>query len=151
MARRFRFRLETVLKLRRQREDGQKRVVAGKVRELAALQSRARVIGVQVVEAVDAARGLRRTGPMDMAQIARQRFWLSNLQRALVETGSQMRETEGALASERQVLAALARDREALEKLREKHAGRYQAQIDRAERVELDELAIAGACRKARS
>ena len=148
MAKRFRFRLETVLKVRRQREDQQKRVVAGKAREVTSLGSRTRAIGMRIAQAVGAARGLRRTGPMDMSQIARQRFWISHLQRALIETRQQMQGTERELARERQVLADLARDRKTLEKLKDKQAERYQAEIDRAERLELDELAIAGAARK---
>jgi flagellar FliJ protein len=147
MAKRFRFRLETVLKVRRQREDQQKRVVAAKVRRLTDLQSQARSVDEQIAQAVQAARGSRHPGALDMSQIARQRFWLGHLQRLLVETAGQIREVAEELHRERRVLIDLAKDRKALEKLKETQAQRYQAELDRAERIELDELATTRACR----
>lgn len=141
MARRFQFRLETVLRLRREREQTQQRVVAERVRALGTAQGRLRAAGEQLIEAVAAARGDRGDGRLDVTQLARQRFWIGHLQRILTEEEQASHEIAHRLAAERRRLAELARDRRAIELLRERQERRHRDEIARAERIELDEVA----------
>lgn len=143
MAKRFQFRLETVLRLRKERERAQQRVVAERVQALGAAQARMRSAGRQLVDAVDAARGERGVGMLDLAQIARQRFWMGHLQRVLTEEDRAAQQIARGLASERRRLAERARDRRAIEKLREHQEQRHNDEVARADRIELDELATA--------
>lgn len=141
MAKRFQFRLETVLRLRREREQAQQRVVAERVRALGAAQGRLRSAGERLIDAVSAARGQRGVGSLDLAQIARQRFWLGHLQRVITEEEHALQAIARDLSAERRRLAVLARDRRAIEKLRERQEQRYKSELERVERIEMDEVA----------
>jgi flagellar FliJ protein len=141
VARRFQFRLETVLRLRREREQAQQRVVAERVRLLSAAQGRLRAAGDQLIDAVAAARGDRGVGRLDVTQIARQRFWIGHLQRIVMEEEQSSHEIAHRLVAERRRLTELARDRRAIEKLRERQERRHRDEFARVERIELDEVA----------
>jgi len=146
---RFRFRLETVLSIRRQREDQQKRVVAARLRQLGALRRQAQTLDIQISREVEAARDMLHPGPLEAQRVARHRFWLGHLRRLGHDTEQRIAEADGALAGERQVLSQRATERKVLEKLREILEARHRAETARGERAEADELAIAQAARTA--
>ena len=142
MARPFRFKLETVLKLRKRKEDEHKRIVARRLRQLNVVRWRAVHIEHQIKQEVEAVRAGRTQGTISVQNIARGRHWLSYLQRTLLEARARVRVVEGQLAQERAELARVAKDAKALEKLKERQARRHEEEQKRLERRELDELAI---------
>lgn len=151
MATPYRFRLETVLKLRKRREREQQRVVAERIGKITEARRRIEQIGRQMIQSVDAARGAREAGPLNLEALAAQRFWIGQLQRQLLAERTGMNEIDRSLSVARQRLAVLARDRKALEKLRDKQARKHAEAQARAERAELDELATQAAARNIRN
>jgi len=142
MARPFRFRLETVLKLRKQNEDEHKRIVADRVRQLNAARRRLAQMEYQIELEAELVRAGRVRGRIMVQDLARGRHWLTYLQRTLLETQDHMRTVEARLARERAELARAAKEAKVLEKLKERQRQRHQAEEKRIERRELDEMAI---------
>jgi flagellar FliJ protein len=142
MAKRFRFRLEPVLKLRKQKEDEHKRIVAGRIRQLDAIRRRVAHIERQIAAETESIRRVRSGGTISAPELARGRHWLSYLQRCLLETRNHQGVVEAHLARERAELARVAKDAKAIEKLKERKEERFLQDERRAETKELDETAI---------
>lgn len=142
MAQLFRFRLKTVLKLRKQKEDEHKRIVAARVRELTAVRRRAERISRQIIDETQAVRAGRGAGVLSIQEIARHRHWLTHLQRSVLETHNQIRSVEALLAQDRAGLTKASREAKALEKLRDKQKRRHEEDERRRETRDLDEMAV---------
>ncbi len=142
MAAPFRFRLRTILKLRKQKENEHKRIVAVRVRELNGIRQRADRIQQQIRQETDAVRAERSTGVLSIQDIGRHRHWLTHLQRSLLDTYNQARSTEAILAQERSELASASREAKAVEKLKERQKKRHDEELRRKEDRELDEIAV---------
>jgi flagellar FliJ protein len=141
MARRFTFRFDTLLKIRRQREDEHKRIVGGRLREIAQTQLRIDAIQRQIDEEMNAIRAGQDRGTIDIQQLMRHRHWLGHLHKSGLEAEARLGYLEARLAQERAALAEAVKQRRILEKLRERQADRHQREADRQERLESDELA----------
>ncbi len=141
MAKRFTFRFETMLKIRRQREDEHKRIVADRIRQIAETQEQIASLGRQIGEEMDAMRSRQSPGTIDIQQAIRHRHWLGHLHRNALEAESRLRYLEAKLVQERAALAEAARQRRILEKLKERQHDRFVREQDRRETLQLDELA----------
>lgn len=142
MAKRFKFRLETVLKLRQQRENDKKRIVADRIREIVRASNDQYGIQQQIENQIDAMRGRVQQGRIDTRQIARDRHWLSRLNLQSLETQSAIRTLQAKLSMEQAELAKASRQRKILEKLREKQMLSYRQTVEKQEQKESDELAV---------
>jgi flagellar FliJ protein len=140
MAKRFVFRLETLLKLRRQREDRQKRIVAERLRQISRVRSEIELLDRRIAEQIRAMRADANRPSLDVQNLARDRHWLSHLQRGRLEADGHLRLLEARLAQERAVLAHAAREKKVMEKLRERQQTRYLRELECREQAELDEL-----------
>jgi flagellar FliJ protein len=138
----FKFRLETVLKLRKQNEDKHKRIVADRIRQLNAVRERMAAQERQIAWETEAVRTSRARGTISVEALARGRHWLTHLQRSLLETQGHARAIKAHLAQERSDLARAAKEARALEKLRERQKHRHDQEERRAETRELDEMSI---------
>lgn len=141
MARRFTFRFETMLRIRRQREDEHKRIVAARLREIAGVNRQIGSLQRQIHEEEDAIRTSQMPGTIDLQQAIRHRHWLGHLHRCLVETQGRMRGLESQLAQERAALAEASKQRKILDKLKERQWRRHQMEQERREAKEADEQA----------
>ncbi|MBN1489509.1 MAG: flagellar export protein FliJ [Phycisphaerae bacterium] len=142
MAKQFVFRLETLLKLRKQREDRQKRVVAERLRQITRTQDEIRGLEWQIVGQVSAMRDEAAQPRLDAQNLAKNRHWLSRLHRSRLEADAHLRLLEARLAQERAVLAQAARDKKVMEKLKERQRERYLQGLDRQEMIAADDLTI---------
>lgn len=142
MAMKNRFRLNTVLKLRKQREDEHRRIVAVRLREIMRTQERIMTLSNQVEKEIDAMRGGRQGGMLDVTQIARHRHWLTHLQRGILETEAQLRAIQAKLSQERAELVSASCDRKALDTLKERHVAKIRIQAEKRRRQEEDETAL---------
>ncbi|MCG3137972.1 MAG: hypothetical protein HJJLKODD_01828 [Phycisphaerae bacterium] len=142
MAKRFRFRLEPVLRVRRMKEETQQRQLATQVRELVRRESRATLLQQQIVGEVEQFHGGTLVGVLDVQLIARRRYWINHLQRQLMDERHLIGQQQQVVERERQKLAEAAREVQVLEKLEEKARQRYQQQLDRAEQADADEMAV---------
>jgi len=140
MAKRFKFRFDTMLKIRRQREDEKKRVVAARLREIGRAQDRIRSIESQTEQELQAMRNAQTSGRIDLHQAIRRRHWLGHLHKTKLETEAHRRVLEARLAQERVSLAEAAKERRILEKLKEHQWDRYRSEQERAEVKTTDEM-----------
>lgn len=140
MARRFVFRYETLLKIRRQREDHHKRIVAERVRQITQVRDRLASLRGQIGDEEHAIRAGQEPGMVDMQQIIRHRHWLGHLHRSVLESESALRALEGRLAQERAVLAEAVKQRRILEKLKERRLDRHRQDEMRNETAAADDL-----------
>jgi len=141
MAKKDRFRLETVLKLRRQRENEHQRIVAERLREIMRTQERIMKLSDQIDQEIDAMRGGRRGGKLDVTEIAKHRHWVTHLQRGVLETEAQVRSLQAKLAQERAELVAASRDKKALDTLKSRHESKLRREAKKRLRLEEDEMA----------
>jgi len=141
MAKRFRFRLDTMLKIRRQREDQHKRIVAERIRQITQVREQIAAIERQIQEEIEAIRTGQGARTIDIQQLMRHRHWLGHLNKGGLEAESRLRFLEARLAQERAVLAEAVKQRRILEKLKERQWERYRKEEDRSEIRESDEQA----------
>jgi flagellar FliJ protein len=141
MAKRYVFRFETMLKLRQQREDHHKRIVAERIRQITATREQIASIQGQIQQEMEAMRVVQGPGTLDLQQTVRHRHWLGRLHRLQLEAEGALRGLEAKLAQERAELAEAAKQRRVLEKLKERQAERYRKEMERREMLQLDEMA----------
>jgi len=141
MARRFRFKLEALLRVRELHEQQAKRKLGAKLVEIARLDaldvSTRREIAVQH----DALRAAQRTDALDPSELTRRRAWVAFLRRTLSERAAARTgmDAEARLLRE-QVRAARVQTR-TLERLRERRASEHARREAVLEQRDADELA----------
>lgn len=141
MAKRFCFRFETLLRIRRQREDEHKRIVAARVGQIRQVKERMNSLDQQIHDELQAIRESQSPGRIDMHQVVRHRHWLGCLHKAVLEGQAQLRGLEAQLAQERVALAEAAKQRRILDKLKERQSRRFQEELDRQETRAADDMA----------
>ena len=144
----FRFRLERVRALRERREDAAKQDLAGAMMrhrrsEDEVNAAAARLAGARAAQ-VDATRAV--SSATDM--LARQAY-LERAERAHQATRQDLQRHEVELVQRREALTQAARDRHALERLKEHRRADHEREAARQEGLVLDEIAINGFRRKA--
>lgn len=140
MAKRFTFRFETMLRIRLQREDEQKRIVADRLREITEVQNHMISLDKQIRDELQSIRVGRQPGTIEMQQVIRHRQWLGCLHKGVLEAQAKMRFLEAELARERVDLAEAAKQRRILEKLKERQRDQYRNEQDRLESLAADDL-----------
>jgi flagellar FliJ protein len=141
MAKQFQFRFETMLKLRRRREDEHKRIVADRLRQIAQVREQIASQEEQIQQQTDVIRGHTAAGTIDLQQVMRNRHWLGHLHKGILEAQARIRFLEARLSQERVHLAEAAKQRRVLEKLKERQQERYLQDQNRRATRELDEMA----------
>lgn len=140
MAKRFTFRLEALLKLRRQREDEKKRVVAARLREIATLEQRRNSLLAEIDQQTEAMRQALSAPTAELDQLKMGRHWLVRLRRGVLETDAQIKAQRTILLRERAELAEARKDTKVLERLKERQQMAYVMALNRHEQLELDEM-----------
>lgn len=141
MAKRFQFRLETLLRVRRLSEREVKRKVAAKQAEIARIDESSRQARREILSQEDELRSEHSVGKLDVAALSRRRSWIAHLQRTLLlnkqmrlERGRELQAVSGELSQART-------QTQIVEKLRQRRWGRYLKDRDRREQAESDEMA----------
>jgi len=140
MAKRYTFRLEPLLRLRRQREDEKKRAVAGRLREIGALEQRRQTLLGEIAGQTQAMRTWLSGGRLEVNDLRLGRHWLLRLQRGVLETEAQISTQRAFLAQERTQLTEARKDTKVLERLKERRRAAYLATLNRREQAETDDL-----------
>jgi len=142
MAKRYTFRFETLLRLRQQFEDEQKRAVAARLREIHALEERQRMFLQQIANQASQTRQALMSGSVDVDDLRLGRHWTVRLRRGVLETEATINAQKAQLVLERQKLAEAAKNKKVLERLKEHRLSQYMAEQDRLEQKELDEISV---------
>lgn len=140
MAKRYEFRFETLLRLRQQREDERKRVVAARLREIQSLEERRAMLEDRIQQQTEQVRDALRSSTLNLEDLKLSRHWMVRLRRGVMETNSALKTMCAILAKERQQLAEAAKDKKVLARLKERRLAEYLAEVDRREQLELDEM-----------
>lgn len=137
----FKFRLEALLKLRQQTEDEKKRVVGDLVSEINEQQRQALEMDVQLQREGDILKEQYQQGNVDLDWVSHYRGFVMSTQNAIAQRIEKVAQIQGKLSHARHELADAARQKKILEKLKEKKHKRYDADLQRQELLAGDELA----------
>ena len=140
MAGRFAFRFETLLRLRKQREDERKRVVAARLRQIGELMERRNNLLTAIDGQTDSLRSALRGGTVDVDQVRWGRHWLTHLRRGVLDTDAELFGQRAMLAQERATLVEARKDTEVLARLRERRLEAWNVEAARREQIESDEM-----------
>lgn len=142
MAKTFRFRLETVQRLRMEARDRQQRAVADAASVCEGTEKVRRALDVRLRENVEQMRLSRTHGVLDVALMRAAHLHSGWLSRRMAEVDLELKDRRTRLAIERKKLTEAMAKLKAIEKLRERQWRRHQLETDREEQAVLDETAI---------
>ena len=137
----FRFRLETVLKLRRLAEDEKQRAVGGLLSEIHDRQQEAVELDLAVRAAGSELKERNQAGRIDLSWTGNYQSYVSHLRAGIAERIDMVAKLQPRLTAARGELAEAAKQRKILEKLKERRKLRYDDEIERAETREQDDIA----------
>jgi flagellar protein FliJ len=137
----FRFRLERVRELRERREDEAKRALASAMADHFRAEEELRAAELRIESARAAQLDATRSSNSGTDLVARQAY-LERTETAAELSQNDFHATEAAVAGRRDDLTQAARDRQALERLKERRHAEHVREAARAESVALDEIAI---------
>jgi len=140
MAKRYRFRLETLLRLRQQREDEKKRIVASRLRKIRSLEQHKQVLETRIAEQTEVIRDLLVREQMNIDELKAGRHWMIRLRRGVLEAEGALASNRAILAQERADLANARKDTKVLERLKERQQQAFMAEVERQDRLEADDL-----------
>ena len=130
------------MKLRKQKEDENKRAVAQRVREMSKMQDHLMTLNEQIASEIRKARENAVHAHLDTSDMSKQRFWISHLQHGVLETEFRMRNLEKQLTADRTVLAEASKEYKVIETLRDKRLQAHNRGQERLETIEADEMAV---------
>jgi flagellar FliJ protein len=144
----FRFRLERVRALRERREDAAKEELAGAMLRHRRCEEEVQAAAERIARArasqTDAARL-----PASANDFMAHQAYLERAERAHQATRQHLQRQEVELLQRREALTQAARDRQALERLKETRRAEHEREVARQEGLMLDEIAINSYRRKA--
>lgn len=141
MARRFQFRLQTLLRVRQLEEQQGKRKVAARRAEIAQLDRLNRQTAEEILRQQETLLHEQQQGRVDPSALQRGRAWIAHLRRQIALRHVQRGELERGL-QELQAAWQAARTRmRAVETLRDRRRAAYVKQRERQEQAAADELA----------
>ena len=143
----FRFRLERVRALRERREDAAKQELAGAMMRHRRSEDEVEAAAARLAGARAAQVDATRVASSAIDMLARQAY-LERAERAHQATRQDLQRHELDLAQRRDALTEAARERQALERLKEHRRADHEREAARREGLMLDEIAINGFRRK---
>ena len=141
MAKRFRFRLETLLKVRTLREREAQRNVAAKRAELARLDQLDGLTTTEISRQQAALLAAQQEGGLDPVGLQRGRAWIGHLRKTITLRQIQRQTLLEQLAERQQQWREARKQMRVIEKLRERRWNEHRKDEQRRERAALDELA----------
>ncbi|MBV9801531.1 MAG: flagellar export protein FliJ [Solirubrobacterales bacterium] len=144
----FRFRLERVRALRERREDAAKEELAGAMLRHRRCEEEVQEAAARIARA-HAAQVDATLLPADATDLMARQAYLERAERAHQATRQNLQRHELELAQRREALTQAARDRQALERLKEHRRADHEREVARQEGLMLDEIAINGYRRNA--
>jgi flagellar FliJ protein len=136
----FRFRLQPLLRLRKQQEDQKKRVVGALLTQIHDLQRQALELAEAIKAEGETLKQQYVQGNVDLNWVAHYRRYVTSVQRAIAERIQTATNIQGKLHHARRELAEAARQTKILEKLKERQRKQYEREWQRKENRQLDEI-----------
>lgn len=135
----FRFRLASVLRVRRAEMERCQRRVAARLASIHELEQRGARLDVEIRRQVEAARQSLCGGSLAIEQVMWDRHQLARLRRELAETGASIERHQAELTRERAALSAAHVRVRVLERLEERRRDAHAAEAARIQRAIDDE------------
>ena len=139
----FTFRLERVRTIRERAEDRAREALTVELRNRAEGEDLLRNATDAVTAARDAGRTTVTSGRIAASDFISAQAFLERTERLRVEASLELARREAEVDARREVLAAAARDRQAIDKLKERRKAEHDAEWARRSQNTLDELALA--------
>ena len=139
----FTFRLERVRTIRERAEDRAREALTVELRNRAEGEVLLRDATDAVTAARDAGRNTVTGGRISASDFLSAQAFLERTERLRVEASLELARREAEVDARRDVLAAAARDRQAIDKLKERRKAEHDAEWARRSQNTLDELALA--------
>lgn len=137
------FRFETMLRVRKAKEDERKRVVAARLRKIALLARERQVLEDQIRSQTETMREALSQPQAEIVGLRWGRHWVGRLRRQVLATDARIAAQRAILAQERTGLTDARKETKALDRLKERQNEAYQANERRRELREADELNLA--------
>lgn len=137
---RFQFRLEGLLRLRKVEEDRCLQVLRAHQCAMADIAERRELLGSERSKTVDALRRLE-TGDLEMEQVLRHRRYLIALDNREREIDAELIRRRNEMQGAQKQAEHAVRERQLVEKLRTRHHDEYRDRMRRVEAREFDEIA----------
>lgn len=144
----FRFRLQPVLRLRQQQQDQKKRRVAELIDQVNAEQSHALTLAQGMQAEGETLKKQYLAGKVNLAWVAQYRRFVTATQQAINERIRRVGVIQGDLQRARLDLSQAAKQTKILEKLREKQQKRHKEALDRIEISQIDDITTGTYTRK---
>ncbi len=144
----FRFRLERVRALRERAEDEAKEAFAGAMMDRVRSEQEMEDAANRVAQAREAQLGAS-AAPMSAVDLMARQAYLERSERAHQASRDDLSRRDQALEERREELTEAARERQALERLKENRRLEFVAEQARIEAADLDEIALNGFRRRA--
>ncbi len=141
MPARFKFRLETLLRVRKLHERQATRKVAAVQAEIARIDGSSDATRREILGAHQALREAHSTAHPSPVALSRGRAWIGHLQHVLLQNGHARSQHEHLLAQARAELSRARTQTRIVEKLRERRLEAYTKDLNRREQAEQDDLA----------
>jgi flagellar export protein FliJ len=141
MAKRFRFRLQTLLRVRELREREAKRKVGAKQAEIARVDQLNRLTAEEISRRQNALRDHQRRKTLAPDELAREWAWIAYLRRTIVERQAFRAKLIKELATLRDQWRQARMRQRTIEALRDRRWEQYVKESKRREQAESDELA----------
>ena len=142
MARRFRFRLETVRKVRERDQAAQQRVLARAVQSVTRVGERVTALTEQLEQTIDASRDVHEARRLDMRSLLGHQVHRGWLHRKILESGVELLERKAQCEAERARLAEASKRLKVIDNLRDRQWARYRREVARGEQAAADEIGI---------
>jgi len=136
----MRFRLETLLKVRKAREDEHKRIVAERLRRIENLVAQKTAIEAQISSQGDGMRQALSGETADVDFLRWGRHWITRLRMQSARVDAETAAHRAVLALEREKLAAARKETKILERLKERQFEAAAAEEGARERRESDDM-----------
>jgi len=140
MAKRFRFRLQTLLRVRELRERQALRAVGAKRAQIARLEQINRQTAEAILEQQREVVREQESGRVDPAELARRRAWIAHLRRTILERDEQIQRYRRELSDLLGAWHEARREKRVLERLRERRFEAWRRDARRAEQTADDEV-----------
>jgi flagellar FliJ protein len=144
----FRFSLERVRALRERHEDAAMQALAGAMQDQLRSERDVREAADAVHQAQRAQRAASNT-PMSAQDLIARQAWLERSEIAHEASQQVLGRSEQQVQERRSALTEAARDRQALERLKEHRRSDHEREVARQETIALDEIALNGYRRRA--
>lgn len=139
----FRFPLERLRALRERGEDLAKQELAGALARRAQCAERLRAMGEQMAGAFAAQRAAATSGPASAHDLAAHQAYVERIEQVREAGMLDLDRHEAEVGARRDALREAARQRQALERLKERRRADHERAVARAEGAVLDEIALA--------